>query len=747
MDNALSRVIAGTRCDISLGALMNTAKMLNQALQSGESALTEFQAKQVLSQYQIPVVTEKVAATPDEAVQCAAETGFPVVLKGLGSKLLHKTERGLVHLNLSDGDRVRRAAEKVVQAAGKELEGFLIQPQLESRREFVAGLFRDPQFGPVVMFGIGGILTEALSDVAFCLAPVSEADVLDMLAEIKAGALLGAFRGEKAIHIDQLTRILVAIGQLGCDHPSIAEIDINPLLATPEGNLIAVDALIVTGEPKTIASDYRAVDPADIGALFYPKSIAFVGASAQMGKWGNMLMANTVSGEYRGEIYLVNPKGGTIAGRPVYPNIAAIPGPVDLAVVTIPAARVLDLIGQMRQKIKNMLLITSGFGETGPEGKLLEKELVQAAREAGILILGPNTMGICNPHNQLYCTGSPVRPLAGSTAVVAQSGNMGGQLLAFAESQGIGIRAFSGSGNEAMITIEDYLESFEIDALTRTVMLYLESVKNGRRFYESACRVGRQKPIVLLKGGQTGAGNRAAASHTGAMSSDAKVFNAVCRQAGIIKVEQSMDLLDLSAAFASVPLPRGNRAAIMTLGGGWGVITADLCANCGLEVPSLPQSILSVLDGILPPYWSRSNPVDIVGENDPAIPMTTLEELLKWDGCDAVINLGILGRRIYVERMTASVRKADKRYPQETLDMANQMLVDFEKQYIAHVVSLMHTYEKPIFGVRLLTDQADQTVYRVGDDDYKGLFYETPERAVKVFARMYEYQRYLSARQ
>ena len=728
--------------------MMNIEEILSQALRSGQAALSEFQSKQVLSRYHIPVVSEIVADTPDKAVQDAIDTGFPVVLKGMGSKLLHKTERGLVHLNLADSNAVRRAAEMVVKEAGEDLEGFLIQPQLESRREFVAGLFRDQQFGPVVMFGIGGILTEALSDVAFRLAPVSKADVLDMLEEIKAKALLGNFRGEKAINLEQLTEIIVGIGQLGCDHPAISEIDINPLLASPEGDLIAVDALIITGKPDEPAEVSQPVDPAAIAALFYPKSIAFVGASAQIGKWGNMLLSNTISGEYKGEVYLVNPRGGTIAGKKVYRSIAEIPGFVDLAVVTIPAAFVPDLIPQMKQKeIKNMLLITSGFGETGPEGKQLEKDLVRVAREAGILILGPNTMGICNPHNHLYCTGSPVQPLAGSTAVVAQSGNMGTQLLAFAESQGIGIRAFSGSGNEAMITIEDYMEGFEIDDLTRTVMLYLESVKDGRRFYESACRVVKKKPIVLMKGGQTGAGNRAAASHTGAMSSDAKVFNAVCRQAGIIKVEQSMDLLDLSAAFASVPLPRGNRAAIMTLGGGWGVITADLCSHYNLEVPPLPEAILSVLDGILPPYWSRSNPVDIVGENDPTIPMTTLEELLKWEGCDAVINLGILGRRIFVQRMTASVRKSDKAYPQDILDMANQMLIDFEKKYIEHVVNLMHKYEKPVFGVSLLTDEEDQTVYRVGDDDYKGLFYETPERAVKAFARMFEYQRHLSRRQ
>jgi len=724
---------------------MDIKTALNDALSTGQKALTEFQAKQLLKQYAIPVVSEAVATTADEAVRLADETGYPVVLKGMGANLLHKTERGLVHLNLADDESVRRAAEHVVTTAGRDLEGILIQPQLKSRREFVAGLFRDPQFGPVVMFGIGGILTEALSDVAFRLAPVNRADIRDMLTEIKAGTLLGEFRGEAAVRTGQLEEILMAIGQLGLDHPEIAEIDINPLLAARDGSLIAVDALVVPGLPQAVSQETFAVDPAAIAALFYPKSIAFVGASAQMGKWGHMLMSNTISGGYEGDIYLVNPKGGTIAGRPVYKNIDVIPGPVDLAVVTIPAALVPGLIPQMEaKKIKNMLLITSGFGETGPKGKQLEKDLVQAARKAGILILGPNTMGICNPHKELYCTGSPVHPLAGSTAMVAQSGNMGTQLLAFAEAQGIGIRAFSGSGNEAMITIEDYMEGFEIDDLTRTVMLYIESVKDGRRFYESACRVGRKKPIVLLKGGQTGAGNRAAASHTGAMSSDARVFNAVCRQAGIVKVDRSMDLLDLAAAFASVPLPKGNRAAIMTLGGGWGVITADLCASYGLAVPALPDEVLKVLDGILPPYWSRANPVDIVGENDPAIPMTTLEALLKWDGCDAVINLGIMGRRIFVERLSASVRKADENFAPEILDLANQMLVDFEKQYIAHVINLMHTYEKPVFGVSLLTDQEDQTVYRVGDDEYKGLFYETPERAVKAFARMYEYQRFLN---
>jgi acyl-CoA synthetase (NDP forming) len=390
-----------------------------------------------------------------------------------------------------------------------------------------------------------------------------------------------------------------------------------------------------------------------------------------------------------------------------------------------------------------MLLITSGFGEIGMRGKDLEDQLVKAAQEANVLVLGPNTMGISNPHNNLYCTGSPVMPQPGSTAMVAQSGNMGIQLLAFAEQQGIGIRAFCGSGNEAMMTIEDYLDGFEVDTLTRTVILYVESVKNGRRFFNSARRVGKKKPIVLLKGGRSAAGNRAAASHTGAMTSDIKIFEAACRQAGIVMAQKPMDLLDLAAAFSSLPLPDGKRAAIVTLGGGWGVVTADLCAEYDLEVPELSSKLIAKMDRMLPAYWSRSNPIDLVGDRDPSIPITAIEELVKWDGCDAVINLGIMGRRIMVKRFGQSVLKSDPQYDQDFIDQLNQQFLKFEKEYIEHIVKLMEKFKKPIFGVSLLPDEKNQTLYRVAGSKLKGVFYPTPERAVKSFAKMVEYNRFL----
>ncbi|HMA66650.1 MAG TPA: CoA-binding protein, partial [Desulfosalsimonadaceae bacterium] len=491
-----------------------------------------------------------------------------------------------------------------------------------------------------------------------------------------------------------------------------------------------------------------ATPPRAVGGLFYPGSVAFVGASAKLGKWGYTLTTSTIRGGFEGDIYLVNPKGGTILGRPVYTSVRELPGSVDLGVVTIPAAGVRELIPEFREKgIRNMLLIASGFSEAGPEGRELEAELVAEAREAGIHIIGPNTMGICNPHIHFYCTGMHVFPGPGDTSVVAQSGNMGTQLLAFAEIQGIGIRGFCGSGNEAMITIEDYLDTFEVDELTRTVMLYIESVKNGRRFFASARRLSLKKPVVLLKGGQTRAGIQAASSHTGALASNNRVFDAVCRQAGIVKVEKPMDLLDLSAAFSSLPLPRGSRVGIMTLGGGWGVVTADLCEAYGLEVPVLDTDIIEAVDQILPSYWSRSNPVDLVGENDPSIPLTVLETLMKWPGCDAVINLGIMGRRHMVARLATSACNADPACPPEFFEQAVQPQKDFEEQYIERIVDLMEAYPKPVLGVSMLKDEKDHTVYSADGRHYKGLFFPTQEQAIKSLAKMVEYTRFLTREQ
>jgi acyl-CoA synthetase (NDP forming) len=725
---------------LDIKALVNRVKV------SGQKSLDENLSKQILKEYGIPVVPETVASTRDDAVMAAGGFGFPVVLKGLGSKLLHKTEMGLVHLNLEGSDAVLKAADLISERAGEKLEGFLVQPQIKGKREFVAGLFRDKQFGPVVMFGLGGIFTEALSDVTFRVAPITERDAIRMLDEIKSKSLLNEFRGESKANRDMIVKTLTGLSRIGIDLPEIAEIDINPLIVTQTGDVCAVDAMMTLSDKKE-KDDF--LPPAGLGFLelfFYPKSIAFIGASSTIGKWGHLLYVQTAGNDFDGEIYLVNQRGGTIAGRKVYKSVSEVPGAVDLAVVTVPAAKVLELIPEFKKKgIKAMLVISSGFSELGMEGKEIETNVVKNARDAGIFIIGPNTMGISNFHSRLHCMGSRIRPVPGGTALVAQSGNMGVQLLAFAEQQGVGMRGFIGSGNEAMIGIEDYLDAFAADPLTKNIMMYLESIKNGRRFFEIARRVSKKKPIILLKGGQSKKGSKAAASHTGALTTDSRIFNTVCKQAGVVRVDHTMEMLDLGAAFSSFPLMKGNRIGIITLGGGWGVVATDLLSQYNLEVPELSDGLVTAFDKILPSYWSKSNPVDIVGERDFAIPLTVMEGFMKWDGCDAVLNMGILGRRFFISRLADMIKKTDPSYTEEEIESYRHSLFDFEKGLVEDIIKLMDKYKKPIIGVDLITGEGSQLVYKHEGSTYDSVFYPTIERAVKVISSMYEYSCYVRA--
>lgn len=717
---------------------MELFEIIEEARRQGRKTLNETESKQVLASYSVPVVEDHVAHTPEEAAQIAQAIGFPVVLKGLGAKLTHKTERGLVRLGLTHADEVRQVAQTMAKTAGPDLEGWLVQQQLSGRREFVAGLFQDAQFGAVIMFGLGGVFTEALDDVVFRIAPLDEEQASRMLDEIHSKKLLGDFRGEPAVDRKSLIKALVGLSRLSEEQPAVAEVDINPLLITAEGQPVAVDALIVLGEEKKATAMRPPVDPAAILSLFEPKNIAFVGATAEFRKWGQMLFTDLSVGGYEGEFYLVNPKGKPIARRTVYKSVCDIPGPVDLAIVTIPAAAVLGLLPDFKAKgIRRVIVVSSGFSEVGDEGRALEQQLVAEARKNDLLILGPNTMGIINPHLKIYCTPIFVRPQSGGTSFVAQSGNLGAQLLGFAQQQGIGIRAFAGSGNEAMISIEDALDAFGQDQQTKAVLLYLESVKNGRRFFETARRVSREKPLVVLKGGRTQAGGRAAASHTGAMASNARVFEAVCRQAGIIAVKETTDLLDLSAVFSYLPLPKGRRVAIMTMGGGWGVLTADLCNEYGLEVPMLPPALVERIGSRLPPFWSHGNPLDLVAENDPDLPPFVLKELAEWDGCDAIIHLGMYRRTYVHDKVATATKVTDPDIDHAYLDSLREDLLESDASYLSQTVRIMEEYGKPIIGISM---NVLETVLDSREGGrYKAVFFQTPERGVKALARMYKY--------
>ncbi|MFH1630108.1 MAG: CoA-binding protein [Pseudomonadota bacterium] len=475
--------------------------------------------------------------------------------------------------------------------------------------------------------------------------------------------------------------------------------------------------------------------------LFDPKSVAIIGASTTFGKWGQLISSNIVAGGFDGKIFPVNPKSKEMFGLPVSRTVGDIQDTVDVAFITTPADTVPSVLRDCGRKgVKGAVIISSGFSETDMAGKDLEREIVRLSLENDILIIGPNTMGIICPYADLFATGSHTRPRKGTVAFVSQSGNLGNQLIHWAEQQGIGISLFVGSGNEAMITCPDYLEYLEHDPHTKIIALYLESAGNGAHFIEVAKRVNKKKPLIVLKGGRTEAGRAAAASHTGSMSGEDTIFRAACRQAGILNARVPSGLLNLSAGFSSLPLPQGNRVGIVTLGGGWGVVTADECNERGLVVPDIPGDIVEAIGRHLPPFWSKGNPVDLVGTRDPYAPIVAVEELMKWDGVDAVISLGLVGRDELVRFLIQSTSKADPDMPQEFLDQIETLSHEYEEAYIEKMVEFMETYEKPIIGVTMArTDKG--TVRPLPGRRYSGVFYQTPETGVNVLAGMVAYGR------
>ena len=477
----------------------------------------------------------------------------------------------------------------------------------------------------------------------------------------------------------------------------------------------------------------------NLKSVFYPRSIAVVGASSSFGKWGQMIFSNVVTCGFSGKVFPVNAREEILYGLPVYRRIQDVPEPVDLAVICTPAETVPGILEGCGEKgVKAVVVITSGFGETGEGGKDTERRMVDICRSKNMVLVGPNTMGVLCPHSGLFATGTHTRPRKGRVAFVSQSGNLGNQLIHWAEQQGVGVSLFVGSGNEAMVSCPDYLEFLEEDPNTQIVILYIENTGRGRRFLEVAKRVNRSKPVIVLKGGRTEAGTLASASHTGAMGGNSTFFSAACRQAGLLEVGVPSELLDLSAGFSSLPLPKGNRVGIVTLGGGWGVVTADACNEMGLLVPPIPERIIETIGRYLPSFWSKANPVDLVGTRDPDAPLVAVEELMKWDGIDAVISLGIVGRLELLQLLIQSTREVDRGKPSEFLDQMETMVREYEESCAARIVELMEIYEKPVLGVSLTrTDQG--TVRPFPGKRYDAVFYQTPESAVNVLSRMCRY--------
>jgi len=378
-------------------------------------------------------------------------------------------------------------------------------------------------------------------------------------------------------------------------------------------------------------------------ALFEPRGVLVAGASAHPGKFGFVSLHNILACGYEGKVFATNRDGVDVLGVTTVAEVADLPdGEIDLVFVCTPAAANPDLLRACAKKgISAAFIASAGYGEAGDEGLAAQAELVALADELGILLAGPNGQGVVSPPARLCAQIVGPYPPAGHIAIASQSGNFVSSFENYAQLTGVGVSRAVSAGNAAAVTVPDYLEYFAEDPQTRVALAYVESVGDGRGFMERLRGAAERKPVVVVKGGATRGGQRAAASHTGALASDDRVFDGAARQAGVSRAESVEQGFEVAASFATQPLPRGNRVVVVTTVGGWGVVAADAIGRTGLVLPPLPDDLMAGVDARLPPRWSRNNPIDMAGGET----RDTVPEILRLAAShpdvDAVIFLGM----------------------------------------------------------------------------------------------------------
>jgi len=434
--------------------------------------------------------------------------------------------------------------------------------------------------------------------------------------------------------------------------------------------------------------------------LFKPKSIAVVGASREPGKVGHAVIRNIIDNGYRGEVYPINPRTDKILGLTTYKSVLEVPGDIDLAVVVVPAQAVLDVIEECGKKgVKYAVVISAGFKEIGGEGIERENKLVEIARKYGVRVVGPNCLGIMDLHTPLNASFASMPETKGGIAFLSQSGALLSAILDWAPRVGVRFSKIVSLGNKADLNEVDFLAYLGEDPETKVILLYLESIVNGKGFIEVSSTVTRKKPLILLKGGITEAGAKAALSHTGAMAGGVTALKAALKKAGVIQASTVSELFDMAIAFNSQPIPTGNRVGIVTNAGGGGVLTSDLLVSKGLKLAEPSRQTIEYLRSVLPPVASVYNPVDVIGDAKADRYGVAIEALLKDPNIDGL--LVILTPQVVTE-------------PEETA----KVIVGLSRKYPS----------KPVLAIFMGGEKVEKATKILVENNIP--VYDMPERAV-----------------
>ena len=683
--------------------------VLDKAKAEGRSSLHADEAKVVCDAYDIATPGEGIAANAEAAGDIADGLGYPVVMKIASPDILHKSDAGGVMANIENRAAAISAYDDIIAAAKRYqaaavIVGVQVQQQLDAAQEVIIGTATDPTFGKLVAFGLGGVLVEVLRDVTFRLAPTTADHAKAMLDEIAGAAILDGVRGQPGVNRQALAELIVNVGQLVDDFPEIAELDLNPVFATPTG-ATAVDArLLLDFEPK--AARHRPSHDeilASMTRIMQPNAVAVIGASAGEGKIGNSVMKNLIDGGYEGAIYPIHPKADEILGRRCYPSVTAVPEDIDVAVFCIPAALVAGALAECGQKnIPGAVLIPSGFAEIGEHE--LQAEIVQVARDNNVRLMGPNIYGFYYTHKNLCATFCTPYTEKGQVALSSQSGGVGMAIVGFSRSAKMGVSAIVGLGNKADIDEDDLLTFFEQDPNTGVIAMHVEDLKDGRAFAEVAARVSKKKPVVVLKAGRTSMGARAANSHTGALAGDDRVYDAVLRQSGVIRAHSLNDMLEFARGLQALPTPKGENVLILTGAGGSGVLLSDACADNGLSLMVMPDDLDKAFREYIPPFGAAGNPVDITGGEPPTTYRATIDLALREDRIHALVigywHTIITPPMVFAELLgeaVAEARKAGNDKP-VVASLVGDVEIEDACDYLMerNILAYPYTAEKPV---------------------------------------------------
>lgn len=483
---------------------------------------------------------------------------------------------------------------------------------------------------------------------------------------------------------------------------------------------------------------------AQFAALFEPRGVVVAGASTHPGKFGFVALHNILSQGYPGKVFATNRDGASVLGVETFTDIEQLPdGAADLVFVCTPAAANVDLLRACARKGVRAAFVTSaGYGEAGPDGERAQAELVALAAELGILMAGPNGQGVVSTPASLCAQIVAPYPPRGRIAVASQSGNFVSSFLNYSVQTGIGISRAVSAGNAAATTIADYLEYYADDPETAVSLIYVEGVGDGPAFFERVRRVAGRKPVVVLKGGATSGGQRAAASHTGSLASDDRVFDGMCRQAGLTRATNVEEAFEAAATFATQPLPHGPRTAVLTTAGGWGVVTADAISRSSLDLAPLPADLRAAIDGKLPPRWSRNNPIDLAGgETRDTIP-EVMDLVASHPEIDAVIYLG-LG----IQSNQARLMKEGPFFPDHGLERIVAYHERQDARFAEAAANISTRTGKPVLTATELAvaspDNAGPATVRASGR----LCYQASYRAVTALEHLWRYARWRSRRE